>query len=120
MGITPTLKNVQLNIDGQQVNVQTQNLTSMPLAWPSTKNNDGSNLICLKQTGEQMIIAEKGPWALFRLLDNAFLQPLKDPKHYLITFDLNGAAAKYQLMTENTLNPFIPNFVSQFSCLEEF
>lgn len=120
MTMTPTLKGIELTIDGQQVNTQTQNLTSTPLIWPGVKNNDGSNLTFLKQTGEQVLLAEKGPWSLFRLLDNAYIQPIKDSKHYLVTFDLNGNAAKYQLMTEQAINPFIPNFISQFSCLEEF
>ncbi len=120
MALGPMLKGMQLSIDGQQISSQIQNLTSAPFIWPGVKNCDGSNLTFLKQTGEHILLAEKGPWSLFRLLDNAYIQPMRDAKHYSVVFDLNGNAAKYQLVAENAVNPFIPNFITQFTCVDEF
>lgn len=118
--IGPTLRSIQLNIDGQMVNSQLQNVNMMPLLWPGIKNREGSSLTFLKQNGERMLLSEKGPWSLFRLLDNAYVQATKDPKSFSLTFDLNGNAVKYQLAAESPLNPFVPNFIEQFNCPESF
>lgn len=113
IALAPQLKSVQISIDGQILNTQTPNLIQTPLIWPGMKGTDGTQLILLKQNGEQILLTEKGAWSLFRLLDNACLQPMQDSKHYTVLFD---RLVKYQLIAENALNPFIPNFISQFSC----
>jgi type VI secretion system protein ImpL len=115
----PTVREVQLNIDGRTISTKGQNLTILPFTWPGIKNPDGCNLTFLKQTGEQALVSEKGPWSLFRLLDAAYLQQISDSKHFSVLFDLNGNAARYQLIADNAINPFIPNFISQFNCRNE-
>ena len=120
MSLGPMLKGIQLNIDGQEVNSQTSNSNSIPFVWPGGKNREGSSLTFVRQNGERVLLAERGSWSLFRLLEDAYIQPLQDSKHYAVVFDLNGNAAKYQLAAESAINPFIPNFIAGFKCLDGF
>lgn len=117
-GMSPTLRDVQLNIDGQVVN--SLHLSTVPLIWPGIKNRDGSSLVFFKKNGEQQMFSERGCWSFFRLLNSAYVQPEQNIRQFLLTFDLNGNAVRYQLAAENLLNPFIPNFISQFDCPEKF
>lgn len=119
LGLGPNLRAVQLNIDGRMIESKPSQMNAIPLTWPGDRNREGSSVTFNKQNGQQEVINEQGSWSLFRLLDTAYIQQTNDSRHFLLTFDLNGNATKYQLTAESLINPFIPNFISQFSAMEK-
>lgn len=62
---------------------------------------------------------ETGAWGLFKLLDKSILAPTSDAKRFELTFELNGSKAKYELIAQDIVNPFIPHMLSNFRCPEK-
>ena len=82
--------------------------------WPDISDKQNIDLIFIDENGKQTNKTLTGTWALFRVFDSAQLQQQKDTRHFELTFDLNGQAARYLLIAENPVNPFIPNIIQQF------
>ncbi|SFV04684.1 type VI secretion system membrane subunit TssM [Pseudoduganella namucuonensis] len=60
----------------------------------------------------------EGPWAWFRMLDKAVLEPSAQGERYKLTFDLEGRKMIYELTASSVNNPFRRDGVDQFRCLE--
>jgi len=60
-------------------------------------------------------LAFQGPWALFRLLDQATMQPQSDTR-YLVTFHLNGKQARVVLEAASIRNPLARQELARFRC----
>jgi len=57
----------------------------------------------------------QGPWALFRLLDDATIQPQSDVR-YLLTLSAGGRTARLILEAASVRNPFARNELRSFRC----
>jgi type VI secretion system protein ImpL len=96
-----------LNIEGQKVEFQKNaEKKSVALQWPGT---DGSRAVSF---GFEMSDGKKktprqrdGAWAWFRVLDEANMQDTGRDS-YLITFDIDGVQASYELTANSIDNPF--------------
>ncbi|MFI5406377.1 MAG: type VI secretion IcmF C-terminal domain-containing protein, partial [Nitrososphaerales archaeon] len=88
------------------------------LIWPGSEKNATTTLLFTDTQGQQYKSEGSGPWGLFKLIDTAKIKTLDDTQHFLLTFDLDGNAAKYELIAKNPINPFIPGVVDQFSAPE--
>jgi type VI secretion system protein ImpL len=96
-----------LNVEGQKVEFQKNaEKKSVALQWPGT---DGSRAVSFgfemsdgkKKTPRQ----REGAWAWFRVLDEANMQDTGRDS-YLITFDIEGVQASYELTANSIDNPF--------------
>lgn len=117
IALSPTATSFALEIGGQQIQLAAgaENPEKTHFTWPSL---EGEN-VTLKFTnlqGEPSTLTEAGPWALFRLLDKAHLTTTTNPRRFKLTFDLNGSAAKYELIADKPVNPFIEGILSNFRC----
>jgi hypothetical protein len=56
-----------------------------------------------------------GPWALFRLLDSARIQPRTDTR-FLLSFAIGGSSARVLLDAATIRNPLRENVLQGFSC----
>ncbi|MDD1610795.1 MAG: type VI secretion system membrane subunit TssM, partial [Methylococcaceae bacterium] len=95
-----------LNVEGQKVEFQKNAARkSVPLQWPGT---DGSRSVSF---GFEMVDGKKvnrqrdGAWAWFRVVDEAKMQDTGRDS-YLITFDIDGVQASYELTANSIDNPF--------------
>jgi len=78
---------------------------SAPFAWPGT---DGSRLVSFgfdTKDGKKLHKEIEGQWAWFRVLDMARIQKIDQTK-YLLTFDIDGVQARYELSASSVDNPF--------------
>ena len=117
VALSPTASAFSLDIGGQllQLASAAENPDKVHLIWPSAEAEN----VTMKFTnlqGEPSTLTEAGPWALFRLLDKAHLSTTANPKRFKLTFDLNGSAAKYELIADKPVNPFIEGILSSFRC----
>lgn len=117
VALSPTATAFALEIGGQQIQLAAaaENPEKTHFTWPSLEAEN----VTLKFTnlqGEPSTLTEAGPWALFRLLDKAHLTTTTSPKRFKLTFDLNGSAAKYELIADKPVNPFIEGILSSFRC----
>lgn len=109
---------ITLQINGQNLVDQPDAAGSHNITWPSDNKISAVSLSFTDNHGNQTSKTDDGPWALFKMLSKANLQPTNNTQNYLLTFDLNGNAARYQLLANKVINPFIPGIVDQFRCPE--
>ncbi len=97
-----------LNIEGQQTKYsQNEPAKSTAFQWPGT---DGSRLVSFgfdTQDGKKLHKEIEGQWAWFRVLEMAHIQQI-DPVKYILTFDIDGRQARYELSASSVDNPFSP------------
>jgi type VI secretion system protein ImpL len=107
-----------LLVNGQRIVDQPDAAGSHNLAWPNDIKSPAVTLMVTDNQGRQMSNTQEGPWALFHLLDKANLQPTNNTQNFLLTFNLDGNSARYQLLADKLINPFIPGILDQFRCPE--
>lgn len=114
--IEPVIAKITFDIGGQSMLATPSKHLTSEFIWPG--NDKDSASVTIINTNQQQITDKKnGPFALFRLLNDAQLQTTKNPKLYTLMFYLNGMlAAEYRLSVDNEINPFIPHIIDQFKC----
>lgn len=116
IALEPGVNHFNLTIGNQTVSYH-RDVTPQTthLIWPTIENSAG-----LQFTNDQNKVSdltEKGTWAWFRLLDRAEVETIPgNPREFKITFDLNGNSAKYGLIADSLVNPFIPGIINAFRC----
>ena len=60
--------------------------------------------------------AFEGPWALFRMLDRAQIQPTSQPEKMIATFNLEGRRAQFEVISGSVQNPLKLSEIEQFRC----
>jgi type VI secretion system protein ImpL len=64
---------------------------------------------------------EDGPWALLRILDRAAqIEGTEQPGRYLVTFDIGGRQAQWELRASSARNPFRLPALVEFRCPRSF
>ena len=95
-----------LNIEGQETKFsQNETGKSAAFQWPGT---DGSRLVSFgfdTKDGKKLHKDSEGQWAWFRVLEMAHLQKI-DQNKYLLTFEIDGLQAHYELSANSVDNPF--------------
>jgi type VI secretion system protein ImpL len=106
LSLDPNATAFWLNIEGQQSKLGAMEMgKSAPFAWPGT---DGSRLVSFgfdTKDGKKLHKEVEGQWAWFRVLDMARIQKIDQTK-YLLTFDIDGIQARYELSASSVDNPF--------------
>ena len=63
------------------------------------------------------VLAETGPWAMFRLFGRGTLQQAGSAERYTLTFSPGGGrSATFELRAGSVLNPFAPGVLQDFRC----
>jgi len=94
-----------LNLEGQQSDYRHGPTRSTQLQWPGTDGSGSVRFGFDTLDGKQVSRAEEGPWAWFRVLDKAGIQITAQDK-FLLTFDIDGLQAGYELSATSVDNPF--------------
>lgn len=117
--IAPGVKSFTLILEGQTVFAMPGKMEMRWITWPGPKAGSIA-LEFVDQEGKNTQATFSGPWAWFKLLDKSSLQSTGDPHRYTLSFDLNGYSIKYQLVANKLVNPFIPDILTNFRCVEKF
>jgi type VI secretion system protein ImpL len=103
-----------VEIDGQTLEYRHGAQRNMPMAWPGP--NPGQAAITLEdKSGATPNIIEQGPWAFYRLLEKATIQPQSDVS-FMLTFNVGGRTARLALQASSSRNPFAGNALQGFGC----
>ena len=89
------------------------------IVWPSDGPLTKTQIIFKHQDNAASSISSEGPWAIFKLIDQAHMTSQTDPKQYQLLFDKNGKAARYKLEAKAAINPFMAGIIHQFSLQPE-
>jgi type VI secretion system protein ImpL len=116
----PIVKAVTINLNGQSLHDKRGSRNLSTFEWPGNSNDPKAQISLHMVNGQDAQISLQGPWAWFRLLDRAKVKSLKNPKKYLLAFNIDGNAARYQLTAAHIINPFISGIVDQFHLPDDF
>lgn len=115
--VAASVAKMQLTVNGQTIQITPGLHTINDFIWPSNNPNYTASVMINDINQQVNSDLKTGPFALFRLLNDAQLQTTNDPKRFIVTFNsAGGVAAQYQLIADNVINPFIPNIIDQFRC----
>lgn len=117
IGMDRTIDQFTLDLAGQRVIYRHGPSLSQPMQWPGADQN-GEVRVEMTPAGGGAMIREPGPWAWFRVLDRANIQPAERPESFEVEFMLDGRTALYELAARSAYNPFGFPELQQFSCPE--
>ena len=104
-----------LDLDGQSIKFTANEKETSNFTWPG--KDPGITRIRFINTNKQTYtLTTNGPWAWFRLLNQAKIETTDDPKVFYVTFILSNNTARFKLTAINRVNPFLPDIISQFRC----
>ncbi len=112
--LEPTLKELQLDIDGQ-VQKLTTGGPSITVSWPSTRMASVLRLSTGLGNAGPLVITE-GPWALFRVFDRFQVEPSSVPEKFSLIMNLDGKRARLEVIAASVFNPFQLREIKQFRC----
>lgn len=109
---------VSLELDGATVtHVQGAPSRSTQITWPGPDRLQNVRLVFdPPPPGGTGVLAESGPWAMFRLFGRGTLGPAGAPGRYTLSFTLGNRRAAFELRPATTLNPFALGVVQDFRC----
>jgi intracellular multiplication protein IcmF len=111
INLDPIIAGLELSLGSRRLR-DTQNTdTATNFTWPESN----AKLILHSIEGKQYELAEKGPWALFKILQkfNVLLDKNDGSKLHVL-FEINGDSGRYLLKAESALNPFTPGVLADF------
>ncbi|MBV8805971.1 MAG: hypothetical protein JO042_13015, partial [Sinobacteraceae bacterium] len=104
----------RLEIDGQAFEYRHGPPKAVSMSWPG--GTVGQAVASFEQRGgAHPQTAFQGPWALFRLLDQASVVPQSDTR-VLATFKVNGSQARVLFEAASIRNPIVRQDVIRFRC----
>lgn len=107
----------RLDVDGQFVRYAHGPQQPTPVAWPGPGGKSQVRLeIEPKRVGAESGLVFEGPWALFRLLDRAQVDPSPQPERFNVTFRVDNRKTVFEVVASSVQNPFRMRELEQFQC----
>jgi type VI secretion system protein ImpL len=109
----------QLNLEGQEFTYRHGPAKFTDARWPGTGGSTQVRIVFEGRSGVQSSRTEEGPWAWFRILEQSEKE-IVSPDWFIVTFDVDGHKAKYQVRASSVMNPFVMRDLQRFQCPEGF
>jgi type VI secretion system protein ImpL len=108
---------VSLEFDGTSVTYTHGPARSTQITWPGPNHMTNVRLVFdPPPPGGTGVLAQTGPWAMFRLFGQGSLQQAGSPERYTLSFSLGGRSATFELRAGSVMNPFAPGVLQDFRC----
>jgi intracellular multiplication protein IcmF len=111
INLDPIIAGLELSLGSRRLR-DTQNTdAATDFIWPESN----AELILHSIEGKHYELSEKGPWALFKILQkfNITLDD-NDGSKLQVLFEINGDSGHYLLQAKSALNPFTPGILAGF------
>jgi type VI secretion system protein ImpL len=106
-----------LDVDGQRLTYDHGPVRPVSMKWPGPNNAGQVSIEMLPPTHGSSGLSKVGPWALFRVFDEAQISRTSDPTMFIMTFNIEGREAKFELRADSAINPFQLSDLAAFRCL---
>ena len=107
-----------LDLGGQILDYRHGPLKPQAMKWPAPEGLGRVRIVFTGVDGKTPGQTEEGPWAWFRVLDRARLQPTGQPELFRATFTLGGFSAGVELRAPSVRNAFQFGELRGFTCPE--
>ena len=120
--ITPTnadagARQVTLDFDGTSVVFVHGPPRATQVTWPGPTRMQSVRLVFdPPPSGGTGVLAETGPWAMYRLFSQGRLTQAGSPERYNLSFQLGERTATFEIRAGSVLNPFAPGILQDFRC----
>ena len=115
--LDPGASQVSLELDGASVTYAHGPSRSTQVTWPGPDRLQNVRLVFdPPPPGHTGVLAESGPWAMFRLFARGTISPADASGRYTLTFVLGNRRAAFELRPATTLNPFSLRVLQDFRC----
>lgn len=113
----PAITHFTLDVDGQLINYAHGPQLQQSVQWPGPKGGQQVR-VQITPPGPRgtSSMATDGPWALFRMLDNANITSMGLPEKFRATFTIDGRSAVFEVTTNSVQNPFRLRELADFRC----
>jgi type VI secretion system protein ImpL len=112
-----TITQFVLDVDGQSVKYSHGPQVAAPIKWPGPNGGTGVRYqLAPPIAGAPSGKSFEGAWALFRMFDQAQVDPTAQPEKFLVTFNPDGRKAQFEVTTSSVRNPFRLRELEQFQC----
>lgn len=108
----------RLNMEGQETVYKHGPEQVAKFQWPGPATNLGVRVVFETLDGRQMSRFKEGPWAWFRMLDEVSVERTATPDRFILTFQIEGLSARYELQAGSVNNPFNLPELQNFRCPE--
>ncbi len=120
--ITPTnadggARQVTLDFDGTSVIFVHGPPRATQVTWPGPTRMQSVRLVFdPPPAGDTGVLAETGPWAMYRLFGQGKLTQAGSPEKYTLAFQRGERTATFEIRAGSVLNPFAPGILQDFRC----
>ena len=105
-----------LDVDGQIVKYSHGPQVPQPVQWPGPKGSSQVRVQISPPMTNAPFGPFEGPWALFRMFDRLKIEPTSQPEKFIVTFNIDGRKAQFEVVTSSVQNPFRLRDLEQFQC----
>jgi type VI secretion system protein ImpL len=111
-----TITQLVIDIDGQVLKYAHGPQLPVAVQWPGPKGTSQVRVQVTPPGAGASSQLYEGPWALFRLLDRAQIQPTAQSEKMVATFNLDGRRAQFEIISGSVQNPLRLPELEQFRC----
>ncbi|MFB3077889.1 MAG: type VI secretion IcmF C-terminal domain-containing protein, partial [Lysobacterales bacterium] len=117
IGMDATISRFSLNLAGKRLVYSFGPQITEYMEGPGPDQNGEVRIeMSPPSPGGRSMLRERGPWAWFRVLDQANISPAGQPEHFQVEFKLGDRSATYELIARSAYNPFRFEDLEQFRC----
>ncbi|MCP3869020.1 MAG: type VI secretion system membrane subunit TssM [Gammaproteobacteria bacterium] len=109
-------RRIVIDLAGQKVVYRHGPARSFKLVWPAPSDTGYVRITFENQHGEKSSRTTEGPWAWFKLLDQAQIRNTQLADRFLVVFELGGNTARFELRASSIVNPFQMQPLREFTC----
>ncbi len=105
-----------LDLDGQKITYRHGPARTTKMLWPAPDATGRVSITFEDLNGKSVSHTEEGPWAWFRLLDRMEVKDTQQADRFMVTFNVDGHTARFELRASSILNPFRMPELEEFQC----
>jgi type VI secretion system protein ImpL len=106
-----------IDVDGQTLTYAHGPLRPLAMNWPGPNDSGQVRIQLLPPLHSGYSgLSKEGPWALFRMFDEAHLTRTSNPAVFIMTFTIQGREAKFELRANSAVSPFQLTDLQSFQC----
>ncbi|MGZ8213531.1 MAG: type VI secretion system membrane subunit TssM [Methylosarcina sp.] len=117
ISMSPSITQFVLDVDGQGLTYAHGPVRPVSMKWPGPNDSGQVRIQLLPPLQGNSGLSKEGPWALFRVFDEAQMSKTSNPTTFIITFNIEGREAKFELTANSAINPFQLAELQSFRCL---
>ncbi|MEM8799792.1 MAG: type VI secretion system membrane subunit TssM, partial [Pseudomonadota bacterium] len=117
VSLTDNASMFMIDFGDEQVVYRFGPIIEQTVSWPPANGNREVRIMFQDLEGKRPARSADGPWALFRILEGAAVEPITTDR-IKVTFTIDEMTAVYEIRAHSVYNPFSLSSLRRFRCPE--